>query len=195
MLPMRRLARHLSAIASALSLALCIGVMLLWGRSYDVADTVAYWRRVPSGKSAWMLSTYDGHVVVRRFGFVSGSWGSGKWASDKAGWMFETRPLDWPIWPQAGAREPGGKYEMGFGLLRQPEQRAVAFPFWFACLVLLVLPIRRANRWARGRRWARAGRCSGCGYDLRASPDKCPECGTAGRSAARAESRESPVNG
>src|SRR4051812_16950543 len=50
---------------------------------------------------------------------------------------------------------------------------------------LLVLPGVRLARSAWLRRHeseAEYGvtppRCSGCGYDLRASPDQCPECGT-----------------
>jgi flagellar biosynthesis protein FliR len=40
-------------------------------------------------------------------------------------------------------------------------------------LLVIGLIVRRsvlAEVWARGR-------CIGCGYDLRASPDRCPECG------------------
>jgi hypothetical protein len=41
---------------------------------------------------------------------------------------------------------------------------------------LLWLP-RWAWRRARTRRWQNAGRCTSCGYDLRRSGERCPECG------------------
>ena len=50
-------------------------------------------------------------------------------------------------------------------------------PYWLV-LMVTALPLPAfAARWIRRRRRAGAGLCAACGYDLRASPRRCPECG------------------
>lgn len=54
-----------------------------------------------------------------------------------------------------------------------------AIPHWFAA-TLLALPVGWVlldTKKRRIRRRAAAGLCVHCGYDLRATPDRCPECG------------------
>lgn len=57
----------------------------------------------------------------------------------------------------------------------------LVFPAWMAAIATAMLPafwIALMLRRRRGAQRMRRGLCSRCGYDLRASTDRCPECGT-----------------
>lgn len=59
----------------------------------------------------------------------------------------------------------------------------IAVPFWMIAIVFGSLPtiygwIMIMRNWRNHRR-RRAGSCHVCGYDLRGSADRCPECGEA----------------
>jgi hypothetical protein len=60
--------------------------------------------------------------------------------------------------------------------------RSYSLPHWLVALMVGFYPLlvsisstrRRFLRWRRGRSIL----CLSCGYDIRATPDRCPECGT-----------------
>ena len=68
-----------------------------------------------------------------------------------------------------------------FGFGRVSDQNLahfeVHFPYWFA--LLLVAGFFAVSELKRRKSFKSASsRCSQCGYDLRATPQRCPECGT-----------------
>jgi hypothetical protein len=71
---------------------------------------------------------------------------------------FETEPLD-------------------TGRLIQGGHLASARDWWFVIPLAVVLPSVWRRLRARSRSRSSRGLCSVCGYDLRATPCRCPECG------------------
>ena len=66
---------------------------------------------------------------------------------------------------------------MGTGYYWNPPFWIVGVPYWFIALLTAAIPVRWL--WV-GRRTARRrsrGLCPACGYDLRATAERCPECG------------------
>ena len=76
---------------------------------------------------------------------------------------------------------------LGFGYAYAAGKwHILVVPYWAILLVSLLTPLAaRPFRGRRARRRVAAGLCVKCGYDLRASPRVCPECGTPVEDAAR----------
>ncbi len=80
----------------------------------------------------------------------------------------------------------GQTNSLGFGYesVHRPSQTGIIYdcrfvvPLWFVFGMGSVLPFGRMVRKRLRRRRIRVGFCRVCGYDLRATPDRCPECGT-----------------
>jgi hypothetical protein len=56
-------------------------------------------------------------------------------------------------------------------------QRALVVPHAWVVTATAILPLMWLAFWLKQRPRHRAGSCAKCGYDLRATPDRCPECG------------------
>jgi hypothetical protein len=72
----------------------------------------------------------------------------------------------WKGWDSDGAQ-----------VLRYRDLRLTWFPLWLVTLPSIFVFIRWFARWHRARKLLSVGRCPACGYDLRATPVRCPECG------------------
>jgi hypothetical protein len=65
----------------------------------------------------------------------------------------------------------------GAGKARGTTFRVLVVPYWFLLVATAAAPAYWVMVTRRRRRRVVAGMCAGCGYDLRVSTGRCPECG------------------
>ena len=68
-------------------------------------------------------------------------------------------------------------FDPGASTSRNVRVRGVTVPDWSVVAATAVLPCWRLVRRARAVRPREPGLCPACGYDVRATPERCPECG------------------
>ena len=192
--------RRLLNLLTALSLVLCVAVLALWVRSHWVRDTVE-WANTDDpyvGNPRVSLPLFvDSSEITSARGGLRLEW----MRTESRAWSGPPREAK-PVTHEAS--EYLGKYSLSgrptlvrgrvtywakgpFELMRAYErdpwgqswERRVTVPYWSLAIPLAVLPVlvplgRRCGRRAHRRR---NGLCLRCGYDLRATPGACPECG------------------
>jgi hypothetical protein len=188
--------RRLFTFAAALSAVLWIGLVALWVRSHRVLDEdAAGWTRpagggTSSGVVARVLNE-PGQIWLAITLEVRGDrgWWLLRYELNRPGpfiYTFsEPRAAEparlWPRFYAGHHHEERSKMFDEFYYAGPVDQWAVGAPHWFVLLLAAALPLAwlLSERLRRQRRRAgRAGLCPRCGYDLRASPERCPECGT-----------------
>ena len=149
--------RFLLNAAAALSVLLALATAGLWARSYWTCDRLCGGNYLVESEFGGM---YLNPIVSDSRNLTWEHFPAGKFGVAEQDWFEVVRRLR-PL--------------RMFQRVRTRRWLIVA-PHWFVVLAFTALPAYRLAR--RMRRRPQPGHCPTCGYDLRATPDRCPECGT-----------------
>ncbi|HEY8667490.1 MAG TPA: hypothetical protein VIL86_12545 [Tepidisphaeraceae bacterium] len=186
--------RKLFTILATMSLALLLLVIGIAGRSFWVADGFSYTTISKPGDpdprrdeitvvssrggilllgSRWRPRTKEQAEDLHLYQVITGfTYSSGD-----------------PKYPMVPDRKPNNVARwLGFGAAQWAYSKSFTFtitkgagitlPLWFPGLLFAILPAIWLRRRRIERKRNRVGFCKTCGYDLRATPLRCPECGT-----------------
>jgi hypothetical protein len=163
-------------VFSIISLLLLAGVIVLWARSRRHADLVGFY--TPAGHLCGFNNDRTGLLVFssdipfgQEMGLSADSMSAS--AEDFApihDLLFDPTNVKHKFLGFQSAAAPIGSWGWKFS--------AWVVPYWALILPLTILPLLRVRGFLVRRRRARRGQCLACGYDLRHSQDRCPECGT-----------------
>ena len=175
--------RRVLNLLAVVSLLLCMAAIAMWVRSYFLLDDVCHIGR-------WHIHNFSS---LRGRGFIQWGWSredelksaTGRYAGGGFFWDSSSRGAELAVDSMSRGWRLGGfdcfswetKHKTPAGLPAGGEHVFI-FPLWFPAALTAAMPALLGRRLLRSARRERLGRCQSCGYDLRASKDRCPECGS-----------------
>ena len=166
---MKRFHRRILSGLAALSLLFCAACVPMWIRSESTQD----WLEIQIGHRLWGLNSGRGRLKLCYLSPIplstTGRFQGGSIHTTEHLLIAEDRPQN--VWQSIGFFcgsfiDSGGAY---------------VYELLFRCWVVMIATGLLPVLWFCGpsfrRNRSNSGHCSGCGYDLRATPDRCPECG------------------
>jgi hypothetical protein len=181
---MNRVTRYIFTGFTMLSLLLLAASVVIWIRSYQHFEGI-YVTKVSGSPERSQRLFWNVRSSLGSVGFYL---------------CHDDCPLNWMDgynrallgkgWVSSLGQLPPGLLYKGGGWLGfhrevtwQSDQLQTAYginlvmPYWVLLIVFMALPLLFIVRLSRQRRFVDSGLCLTCGYDLRATPERCPECG------------------
>jgi hypothetical protein len=169
---MKRLRQWMFNGLAAASLLLFIASIPLWARSYGSRDRITYNGRYilygvlsESGNVSFDVGEWIPKKLLTSapgFAFMTGNVLPGSHGFF-FGWHHQIIPVRSII---GGGNWPGNWSSYNFYM-----------PWWFISIAASIFPLAWIIRHLKRGNHSDDGLCSHCGYDMRATPSRCPECG------------------
>jgi hypothetical protein len=165
---------HSAAAASLLLLVITIG---LWAGSY----ASEYELRRATSRNAQNVVIARGQLALHLLDETADLKAS---HAPRTAWRWEKRPVTNFVQTlpnvYSQSRPPFAGFFFGRNRWDRTTTTMILFPMPLFALLLALLPVGELLLYRRRRLRSRrtsGGLCAVCGYDLRATPQKCPECG------------------
>ncbi len=192
--------RRLFTFLSAASCLLAMALAGLWIRSYWWNDQIDKFRHVdePDSETTGKVGVFEAEswrgrarlFVEMNTGYMDDD---GQWHIESSpaslpglaeGHDLDVEPANPPIFFDAGKLAYHIFFNRaGFALYRNDinstgHDYTLISPLWPMVLLTMLPPALWIRSRRKSRRLMRIGLCPNCSYDLRATPGRCPECGT-----------------